>query len=46
MQHVFVLYMMHQTCKNVLIMFIMVFLGFLMKSAAIYMYSACVGMCM
>lgn len=44
MQCVFVLSMMHEACKNVLIMFIMVFLGFLMKSAAIYMYSACVGM--
>lgn len=36
MQCVFVLSMMHQACKNVLIMFIMVFLGFVMKSTAIY----------
>ena len=36
MQHVFVLYMMLHACKIVLIMFIMVFPGFVMKSTAIY----------
>ena len=35
MQRYFVLYMMHQACKNVL-MFIMFFLVFVMKSTAIF----------